>query len=372
MRTIYLIRHGTPDYGPGDKRFIGITDIPLSERGQKEAEKLGALFADVDQGIRIFTSPLQRCRATAGIIHRMRMQAGFPEQITVRDDLREIDLGDWEGCLIREIREKYPEEYRKRGNEIWSYRTPEGESFEEAGRRFGKAVDEARSQSGPDQDLMIVSHAGVIRAYLTILLRREGKEIFSVPMPYAGITTLKDSGTELTADPSRIGWKPEVFLTKEEISFLYRKYETPLPVIRHMEKVAETAAEIVREIPKAQHLHFDRIRRASLLHDLLRTKKDHAHVSARAVRMEGYPEIAKLIAEHHSADFPPEEENGPLTDEEIVFYADKLVLEDRVVTVEERFAKSLAKCKTDEALTHHEAMYRKTLAIQRKIDEMRK
>lgn len=443
MRRIYLVRHGLPEKSIDEKEYIGVTDLPLSMRGSAESRQLGRYFRQrlsPAATVRILTSPLQRCRQTAAEMYRVLSDGGIelPEPIVV-EDLHEIDLGEWEGKSVREIRERFPEAYEARGHALGTYRTPGGESFLEAGVRFrhaidrildmndrkalvdegtaageprtvseaGKACEHASTSSGYEH-LIIVAHAGVIRSYLSLLTGRDLDHLMDIPLPYASVTELLldrknvDDEALCTAEkpgvgdeervdsaqakeavgikacregicvvPDGIGVRPEELLDAAEISRLYQKYETPARVIRHMRKVAEVADQLMDGIPMPG-LNRARVMKACLLHDLCRAEKQHARVSAEAIRKEGYPAIAALVAVHHQAAYSEREAQGPLTEAELLFYADKRVQEDGLVSAEERFRESRKKCRTPEACAHHDAMLAKTLKIEKKIRRLLK
>lgn len=292
-------------------------------------------------------------------------------------EFREINLGLWENLMAEEIREKYPEQSEERERRIWTYRTPEGETFQEVADRFISALNDIRKRYdeetniGDGPDILAVTHAGVIRAYISRVTRKDGNRLLEIPSPYGGITELADLGGDNILVPVQIGWKLEEFLDEEAISNLYEKYRTPDPVIRHMKKVADFSEKIIEELTDMPEIHPERIRKACLVHDLCRQKKDHALISAVALLAEGYPEIADLVSVHHVSAYSKEEAGSPLSDAEVLFYADKRVKEDQVVTVQERFAASMAKCYTDEAVSRHEKTLRKTLCIERKIQRLK-
>lgn len=441
MRRIYLVRHGLPEKSTSEKEYIGVTDLPLSMRGHAEAVQLGWYFLrrlSSAATVRILTSPLQRCRQTAEEIHRVLSDGGIalPEPLVV-EALHEIDLGDWEGKRVREIRERFPEEYEARGHALGTYHTPGGESFLEAGVRFQKAIEailksadrsemaangkqsscmgsdgnessrvgaiDARSSDADEEEIiLVVAHAGVIRAYLSLLMGRDLDHLMDLPLPYASVTELEvcrkavDSeglrppekpgvGDDEKVDreqggddadiktcregicvvPDGIGVRPEELLDAAEISRLYQKYQTPQQVIRHMRKVAEVADRLMDGMKMCGSRV--RVMQACLLHDLCRAEKQHARVSAEVIRKEGYPAIAALVAVHHQAAYSEREAQGPLTEAELLFYADKRVQEDVLVSVEERFRESRKKCRSPEACAHHDAMLAKTLKIEKKI-----
>ena len=441
MRRIYLVRHGMPEKGTSEKVYIGVTDLPLSRRGSAEARALGRYFLQrlsATSAVRILTSPLQRCRQTAEEMYRVLFDGGIalPEPLVV-EALHEIDLGDWEGKSVLKIMERFPEEYEARGHALGTYHTPGGESFLEAGVRFQKAIEailksadrsemaadgkqsscmgsdgnessrvgeiDARSSDADEEEIiLVVAHAGVIRAYLSLLMGRDLNQLMDLPLPYASVTELevcrkavdseglcppekpgvgddekadreqggddadiKTCREEICVVPDGIGVRPEELLDAAEISRLYQKYQTPQQVIRHMRKVAEVADRLMDGMKMCGSRV--RVMQACLLHDLCRAEKQHARVSAEVIRKEGYPAIAALVAVHHQTAYSEREAQGPLTEAELLFYADKRVQEDVLVSVEERFRESRKKCRSPEACAHHDAMLAKTLKIEKKI-----
>lgn len=403
MTRIFLIRHGTVKALADGKRYIGVTEVPLDAAGQREAAGLGEWFGSVLSGEKteIFSSPLGRCRDTAQILSDRMASSEKTPAVQIVPDLHEMDLGSWENRRMEDIRREDPKAYQMRGEKLWSYRTEGGESFEEAGTRFLRALNRilvdrfncAAADDRPD-NLVIVSHAGVIRSCLALLGFCPADQILEIPMPYAGVTIL-EQGEDQSIRLLKEGVRPLRLLDDRAVENLYEKYKVPEPIRWHMCAVEAAAKEltekflsehnILEEIPDAggdpavrflwkkenqetaAAIHPVRIQKASLLHDLLRTQPHHARVSAKAVRKEGYPELAEIIRGHHASDWTKQEEDGPVTDAELLFYADKLVQGDQRVSVEERFEASLRKCHSREAIEHHDAMYRKTLAIGKKL-----
>ena len=70
MRTIYLARHGKPEFPGGEKCCIGRTDLPLSEEGRAQIAALADSFKGKEIE-RIYTSPLKRCAESARILSEL-------------------------------------------------------------------------------------------------------------------------------------------------------------------------------------------------------------------------------------------------------------------------------------------------------------
>jgi len=136
QRKIFLVRHGEIEMEGKERRYIGQLDLPLSQRGIEQAQRLREELRQAPLTA-VFSSDLQRSLETARIIAE-------PHQIEVesRADLREIGLGRWEGLPFSEIRQQYPDEFEKRGSDIIHYRPPGGESF---GLRFQNCCSLSRN-----------------------------------------------------------------------------------------------------------------------------------------------------------------------------------------------------------------------------------
>ena len=96
MRTykIHFIRHGLTD-GNFEGRYIGVTDIPLSEDGADELEAIRqkGMLPETDL---VFSSPLKRCVESCRIL--------FPDrEPVIIDEMREFDFGEFEGKSAREL-----------------------------------------------------------------------------------------------------------------------------------------------------------------------------------------------------------------------------------------------------------------------------
>ena len=87
MLNIYLIRHGEIAWNADNNRYCGRTDIPLTEKGLKQAEAVRQQLASLKWD-GVFSSPLQRAHTTAQIASGVNV---------VKDDrLIEADFGLWE------------------------------------------------------------------------------------------------------------------------------------------------------------------------------------------------------------------------------------------------------------------------------------
>jgi probable phosphoglycerate mutase len=96
---IYLSRHGETAWSHTGQH-TGITDLPLTERGEQNASRLGERLKGI-QFSQVLTSPLQRAKKTCEL-------AGFADRAQVDNELVEWDYGEYEGLRTSEIRQKRP------------------------------------------------------------------------------------------------------------------------------------------------------------------------------------------------------------------------------------------------------------------------
>ncbi|MBQ6103434.1 MAG: histidine phosphatase family protein, partial [Kiritimatiellae bacterium] len=137
---------------------------------------------------------------------------------------------------------------------------PGGESFAEAGERFGRCV--RAILAGSRGDVAVVAHAGVIRAFCCELLARDVNTLLELPQPCGGVTTLRCAGDALSVES--VGVRPESALDEAAIRSLYRRFDTPEGVQEHMRAVADCLEALLAGLDGAYDAA--RLRRAALVH----------------------------------------------------------------------------------------------------------
>lgn len=128
----------------------------------------------------------------------------------------------------------------------------------------------------------------------------------------------------------------------DECRAILNKYCVWKNVIKHCEKVREVAMKITEAlINKGFRLNSTLIEAAALLHDVERDKPEHAVKGWELLNKLGYCDVADIIKEH--MDIIPE--RNSITEKEIVYLSDKMVIGDKVVSIKERFKGPLDKFK---------------------------
>ena len=133
LQTIYLARHGETAWSRSGQH-TGLTDLPLTDRGECEARRLGGRLNGIEFS-RVLTSPLQRAKRTCEL-------AGFGSRAEVERDLVEWDYGDYEGLRTADILARRP------NWEMFRDGFPGGESFDQIAARADRLVDRVRSIDG--------------------------------------------------------------------------------------------------------------------------------------------------------------------------------------------------------------------------------
>jgi broad specificity phosphatase PhoE len=145
LPVLYLARHGETAWSLSGQH-TGLTDLPLTERGERNARNLGPRLGGLTFA-KVFTSPLQRATRTCEL-------AGFAAAAEVDRDLVEWDYGDYEGLRTAEIHEKRPEW------QLFRDGCPGGESPDQIGARADRVVSRVRAVKG---DVLIFSSGHFLR-----------------------------------------------------------------------------------------------------------------------------------------------------------------------------------------------------------------
>ena len=330
MRTIYLIRHGQPDFPGGKKMCLGKTDLPLSKLGKLQAGLLLPHFKD--KQIAVFSSPLTRAKQTAAMLER---------PVTLLPGLAELDMGQWDGLTFDEIRVRCPELYAARATDK-TLPFPDAEDKGAGLTRFQNAIRQALDSC--DGDVALVTHSGVMELFLGTTEK----------VPYGSITTLNEN-----LECMDFGRIPHPELTPYYCEKLLFLSDTPGNIIAHSWAVMDKALELAEPLQRnGMDLNMDLIRVGALLHDVARLEDLHGQRGGWYFDQLGYPRIAELIRNHCDL------ADRVLNEDALIFLADKQTRGTGTVTLEERFAKSWPKCRTEEEQQFHRTRYAAAMETQ--------
>ncbi|MBZ0119791.1 MAG: histidine phosphatase family protein, partial [Sandaracinaceae bacterium] len=185
MSRFTLVRHGESTHNASG-RWQGQSDVPLSERGRKQALAVGARLRDSQFDLRL-TSDLSRASDTADAIG--------PAARDVR--LREIDVGRWAGLLRTEVAERFPEELATL-REGGTLPIGGGESMQGFEARVDALFDDLAARHRGRQ-ILLVTHGGLVRVVLTRALELRGRPPALIGALNTSLTTI-----EWTQDGPRV------------------------------------------------------------------------------------------------------------------------------------------------------------------------
>jgi probable phosphoglycerate mutase len=163
LQEMLLVRHGESTAN-AKGIWQGQMEFPLSERGREQASLAGhGLSSEQFEGL--YSSPLSRAMQTAEII---RDRSGFAGQVVSVDGLSERNGGILEGHTWAEQEHHNPELAKKflaiPEEERWAL--VGAETDEEVIARFEEALSSIRSLHPGGSRIVVVSHGGVMRAFL--------------------------------------------------------------------------------------------------------------------------------------------------------------------------------------------------------------
>jgi probable phosphoglycerate mutase len=185
LPVIYVARHGETAWSITGQH-TGLTDLPLTERGERNARQLGERLRGLTFA-KVLTSPLRRAARTCEL-------AGFGAVAEVDRDLVEWNYGEYEGRRTAEIRAERPDW------QLFRDGCPGGESPAQVGARADRVVRRVRAVQG---DVLLFSSGHFIRVLATRWI-----------------------GLELTANARRF------MLTTASLSALGYEHSLSQPVIR--------------------------------------------------------------------------------------------------------------------------------------------
>lgn len=194
---LYLVRHGNTKLHK-EKILMGQIDIPLSQEGRSEADAAASsLLKSAPRTQVIYTSPLLRAKESAEIIKNKFELNGDPKKIVEIENFKEMALGDWDGKYISEIKEKYPEEYEKRGANLLTYkRSPDGENHYDLKYRVLKELKNILINTPQDADVIIVTHKGVINGIRENVYSLEPSEAIKHNPPKGSVTLIEKTSIQ--------------------------------------------------------------------------------------------------------------------------------------------------------------------------------
>ena len=315
MKTIYLIRHATPQLQPEQAESSDIYGIPLGIYGKLQS----VLLADVmqDKGVvNICCSPEFYCAQTAEIIGEPLLRSPMLSEVS---------------CC-------------------------EPEKLAEAQGRIERCI--LRCAATMPGDIAIVSHHNLLRLFLCKITGVDISRFDEFELPCGTVTTVRYNGA---FSVSGIAEVPHPALDTQLCEKLLKAARVSGKTAARSRAVAAEALRIGEELK----LDLETIRSAAYLHELAKAMPQHAATATEWLNGLGYPEIADIVRQHHDLD-----KIDVIDEAAVVYIAAKTVLDDQVVGISNHQAVSAGRCKTQKEKEKLRERYIAATAVKNRINSM--
>jgi alpha-ribazole phosphatase/probable phosphoglycerate mutase len=195
---LLLARHGESLWN-AERRFQGATDIALSDRGRAQAEALARGL----RGYRVraaYVSPYRRAVETA---ERALRGTGVP--LVIDEELRELSLGEWEGCTVEEVRARDGDPYVAWLRAPHDCPPPGGEPLPVVSERVQAALARIAAAHPAGDDVLVVAHGGVISVYACYLLGCSFNDLWRLRVDNASLTVVRPPRLVSLNDTAHLG-----------------------------------------------------------------------------------------------------------------------------------------------------------------------
>lgn len=168
--NLILARHAET-HANKNRIFSGWTDYPLTERGQKQAKRLGYELKKNYNIDEMYSSPLERAMTTSKVVAK-----SIEREIITTECLKEVNFGLFEGKTESEIETVYSEHWTSWHSDYVNYRLPDGENLIDLLSRIKPLIDNLRET---DKTCLLVAHSAVIQVAITYLLDIDLKKMWN-------------------------------------------------------------------------------------------------------------------------------------------------------------------------------------------------
>jgi len=235
-RTIWFARSG-----PSRIEHLYKADSELSPLGEEYAERLCKFLrqrrrvvkreGEQENRLTVWTSSRRRCIQTSAPM----VKAGY--KVLVRSQMNEINPGVIDGMSVAEIKEKYPEEYKKSLTEPYAHRYPRAESYHDLSVRLEPIIFEVERDRS---DLFIIGHASVIRCLFAYL---KGLPPHDIPL----VSIRRGQLIEVTPTSYGVQARTHTFWTPADNPVLY-KFVSDEDAFNHAPESEQKAEELNKAI----------------------------------------------------------------------------------------------------------------------------
>jgi broad specificity phosphatase PhoE len=190
--TFYFLRHGETE-ASRDGVYTGDLDVDLTPEGCQMAERFAGAYGSLPWAA-IFSSPLRRSVGTA-----KPLADAVGLELQVRDGLREISFGEWEGRTPKEVDRRFHDDYVSWLADAGWNRPTGGERGVDVARRSVAVTDEIE-RTFVSGNVLVVSHKATLRIILCSLLGIDVshyRDRLDFPVASTAVVEMTDQGPML-------------------------------------------------------------------------------------------------------------------------------------------------------------------------------
>lgn len=201
---IIIVRHGETSYNR-EEIFRGRIDIPLNKTGEKQAKILAENLRNfkIDK---IFSSPLKRAIQTAEEISKIQNI-----KMDVEESLIDMDFGRWQGLSLKEVKKRFPQEYKIWEETPQKIKIPQGESLKDVRKRLRKFLEERVFNLEEDFTVCIVSHRVINKILILTLLGLSNRYFWYIKQDVAKFTVFEKTRFGWVMDKHNLGGYQQEF-----------------------------------------------------------------------------------------------------------------------------------------------------------------
>ena len=180
MARLVLLRHGESQWNL-ENRFTGWVDVPLSPRGNQEAQHAGEKLRSFTFD-RAFTSVLIRANETLRLVLEVIGQTAIP--IEKDKALNERMYGELQGLNKAETAKKYGEEQVKVWRRSYDVRPPGGESLKDTAERVLPYYEQTiKPYLLKGETILVAAHGNSLRALIMELEQLSREQVLELNIP---------------------------------------------------------------------------------------------------------------------------------------------------------------------------------------------
>ena len=174
MVRLYITRHGETKWNT-EKRLQGWLNSPLTEKGILQGNLLHNAVK-MYKISKIYSSPSERALKTA-----KAARGNLDIEIEIMDELKEMNMGNWEGKTLTEIKEKEPENFENYWTKPHLFVKNSGEDFTDLLMRTKKAVARILKDNH-EGDILIVTHGVTLKSLLSEFTEEDFYKFWTRPV----------------------------------------------------------------------------------------------------------------------------------------------------------------------------------------------